>query len=181
MTAIAPVSRLLIATLLAIVLTPACQARTISLDNASVDTYFSPNGGAAEAATRMIDSARHRVLLASYTFNSTLIASALKRAHQRGVEVHVVLDASNLDPAYSGATFLANAGVDVRTDSRYPIMHQKFIVADDLVALGSMNFTLAGDRKNAENFNVFRGASVLADEYASRFDGLYAESQPYTR
>jgi phosphatidylserine/phosphatidylglycerophosphate/cardiolipin synthase-like enzyme len=181
MTAMLPVSRLFAAALLAIVLAPACQARTISLDSASVDTYFSPNGGAAEAAARIIDSARHRVLLASYTFNSTLIASALKRAHERGVAVRVVLDASNRDSAYSGATFLANAGVDVRTDSRYPIMHQKFIVADDLIALGSMNFTQAGDRKNADNFNVFRGAPVLADEYASRFDGLYAESQPYTQ
>jgi phosphatidylserine/phosphatidylglycerophosphate/cardiolipin synthase-like enzyme len=181
MTAIPPISRLFIVALLAIVLAPACQARTISLDGASVDTYFSPDGGAAEAAARIIDSARHRVLLASYTFNSTLIASALKRAHGRGLEVRVVLDASNLDSAYSGATFLANAGVDVRIDSRYPIMHSKFIVADDLVALGSMNFTFSGDRKNAENFNVFRGASLLADEYVSRFDGLYAESRPYTR
>lgn len=156
-------------------------AAPVRVDNATVETYFSPNGGAAEAALALIDGAKRRVWLAGYSFTSPEIAKALRNARVRGVQVRVVLDKSNQTGKYSGATYLSNAGVDVRIDSRYAIMHHKFIVADDWVALGSMNFTRAGDRKNAENFNVFRGAPRLTSVYAAEFDRLYAESKPYRR
>lgn len=151
----------------------------VSLNSASVETYFSPNGGAGKAAVTLIEGARRRVWLAGYSFTSTPIAQALRLAKERGVEVRVVLDKSNNTEHYSGATYLKNAGVDVVIDSRYPIMHHKFIVADDDVAFGSMNFTKAGDRRNAENFNVFHAAPALTQRYASAFEKLYRESEPY--
>ncbi|SIT66236.1 MULTISPECIES: phospholipase D-like domain-containing protein [Burkholderiaceae] len=157
------------------------EAAPLRIQNATVDTYFSPDGGAGAAAAALIDGAKRRVWLAGYAFTSPDIAKALRNARVRGVQVRVVLDKSNETGKYSGATYLANAGIDVRIDSRYPIMHHKFIVVDDVVAFGSMNFTRAGDRKNAENFNVFRGAPALASAYAAEFDRLYAESAPYRR
>ncbi|MEJ2768674.1 DUF1669 domain-containing protein [Mycetohabitans sp. B46] len=156
-------------------------AAPVRIDKATVDTYFSPNGGAGEAVAALISGAKRRVWLAGYAFTSPEIAKALRNARVRGVQVRVVLDKSNETGKYSGATYLSNAGIDVRIDSQYPIMHHKFIVVDDLVAFGSMNFTRAGDRKNAENFNVFRGAPALASAYAAEFDRLYAESKPYRR
>lgn len=156
-------------------------AAPLPLNGATVTTYFSPRGGAAHAAGALIDGAQGRVLLAGYGFTNKTIAAALKRAQARGVPVQVVLDRSNQTARYSGATYLQNAGVDVRIDSRYPIMHHKFIVVDHDVAFGSMNFTAAGDEKNAENFNVFRGTPMLAEKYASEFRRLYDESTPYQR
>jgi len=46
------------------------------------------------------------------------------------VRVRGMLDKSQLSERYSGATFLANAGVTVRINSRYAIMHNKFLVID---------------------------------------------------
>jgi len=40
-----------------------------------------------------MDSVRSRVLVAAYSFRSKRIAGALIRAHRRGVNVKVVLDA----------------------------------------------------------------------------------------
>jgi phosphatidylserine/phosphatidylglycerophosphate/cardiolipin synthase-like enzyme len=156
-------------------------AEPLPLTGATVDTYFSPNGGAGAAAARFIDGATHRVYLAGYGFTNRDIAAALHRAHERGVRVRVVLDRSNATAHYSGATYLANAGVDVRIDYRYPIMHHKFIVSDTNVAFGSMNFTQAGDAKNAENFNIFHGAPQLTEVYVAEFRRLFEESKPYTR
>ncbi|KAG0163109.1 hypothetical protein DFQ28_011409 [Apophysomyces sp. BC1034] len=157
------------------------RAAPVRVENANVDTYFSPNGGAGAAAAALIGGAKRRVWLAGYSFTSPDIAKALRNARVRGVQVRVVLDKSNQTGKYSGATYLFNAGIEVRIDSRYSIMHHKFIVADDHVAFGSMNFTRAGDRKNAENFNVFRGAPALTSAYAAEFNRLYAESEPYRR
>lgn len=138
--------------------------QSVSLNGATVDTYFSPNGGASEAAVEMINLARDRVMLAGYGFTNRTIAQALKRANDRGVSVRVVLDRSNQRSTYTGATYLVNAGVNVCLDFHYPIMHQKFIVADDMMAFGSMNFTQAGNTKNSENFNIFHGAHALVTE-----------------
>ncbi|HEX7747586.1 MAG TPA: phospholipase D-like domain-containing protein [Bordetella sp.] len=171
--------RLLIALVLCLPLS--VLAEPVSLTGATVETYFSPGGGAGAAAARFIDAAKHRVYLAGYGFTNRDIAAALRRAKERGLIVRVVLDHSNATAHYSGATYLANAGVDVRIDCRYPIMHHKFIVSDDNVAFGSMNFTKAGDAKNAENFNLFRGAPKLTAEYATEFRRLYEESRPYSR
>ena len=167
--------------LVAVLLAAPAIAAPLPLNGATVDTYFSPRGGAAQAAGAFIDGARSRVLLAGYGFTNKIIAAALKRAQERGVPVQVVLDRSNQTARYSGATYLQNAGVDVRINSRYPIMHHKFIVVDRDVAFGSMNFTAAGDEKNAENFNVFRGTPLLAEKYAMAFRRLYDESTPYQR
>jgi len=58
------------------------------------DVCFSWARRCDEMAVRLIDSARSRVLVAAYSFKNRWIAEALIRAHRRGVEVEVVLDAS---------------------------------------------------------------------------------------
>ena len=68
---------------------------------------------------RLIEQAKKRILLAGYGFTSNEIAKAIKEAHARGVIVHLVLDKSNSTSKYSRAIYLANAGVDVRINSRY--------------------------------------------------------------
>lgn len=176
-----PLLCLTLSVLTACLAAPLATAAPVSLEGATVDTYFSPDGGASRAAVDLIASARHRVLLAGYHFTSYPIAKALRQAHARGVQVRVVLDMEAAGERYSVATYLANAGIDVVLDGQYPIMHHKFIVADGAVAFGSMNFTRAADSKNAENFNIFRGAPALTATYVKAFERLYAESAPVRR
>src|SRR5262245_5795055 len=56
--------------------------------------YFSPNGGAAHAIFQSISSAQQTILLQAYLLYSTRLAGALVQAHQRGVQVCVILDAN---------------------------------------------------------------------------------------
>jgi phosphatidylserine/phosphatidylglycerophosphate/cardiolipin synthase-like enzyme len=128
---------------------------------------------------RLIEQAKKRILLAGYGFTSNDIAKAIKEAHARGVIVHLVLDKSNLTSKYSRATYLANACVDVRINSRYAIMHHKFLVVDNRVGFGSMNFTKSANQRNAENFNIFHNAPKLVFVYVKEFLRLYKESVPY--
>lgn len=153
----------------------------IQIRNVGTGTvYVSPHGGAGDAVAQAISQARKRVWLAGYYFTSTKISRALAEAARRGVDVRVVLDQSNQTATYSGATYLARAGVPVKIDSKYPVMHQKTVVIDDdTVGFGSMNFTKAGDVENSENFNIFRGNPELAAVYAAIFSRLEAESVIY--
>lgn len=78
-------------------------------------------------------------------------------AKRRGLDVAAILDKSQ-DPLdiprsrYTGATYLANAGVPVWIDDTFSIAHNKIIVLDDrIVITGSFNFTKLADTHNAEN------------------------------
>jgi len=62
--------------------------------NGSWAVYFSPNGGAAHAILKSISSAQQTILVQVHLLYSMRLAGALVRAHQRGVQVHVILDAN---------------------------------------------------------------------------------------
>ena len=146
----------------------------------SISVAFSPNAGATAAVVQVIGEAQHSVHLAGYGFTSPPIAQALIAAHQRGVDVEVVLDKSNLTAKRTEATLLANAGVPVRIDSRYAIMHNKFIVVDGVtLETGSFNYTTAAEKSNAENVLVLRDYPEVAAQYEARWEMLWGESQDY--
>lgn len=145
----------------------------------SVAIGFSP-GHAESLVVQTIASARQSILVASYSFTSKPIAQALVEANKRGVQVEVVLDKSQRTERYSSATFLANMGIPVRIDSRYAIMHNKFMVIDGkTVETGSFNYTSSAARRNAENVIVLRDNPQAAQVYAKEWQRLWNESEPY--
>ena len=154
--------------LLALIATPAF---------ADVQVAFSP-GDAEQTVVTAIARAEHSIHMAAYSFTSRPIAQALIDAHARGVEVEAVLDKSNLTERYSGATFLAHAGIPVRIDSRYAIMHNKFLIIDEAtVETGSFNFTRAAATRNAENVVVLRDTPEVAATYEREWERMWAESE----
>ena len=148
--------------------------------NAAVEVFFSPGANTDQAIAAAILGAKKRVWIVGYYFTSAPIARALHEAFKRGVDVRVVLDRSQATAKYSSATYFHNQGVPLKINSRYPILHHKFLVIDaDSVGFGSMNFTKAGAQKNAENFNLFRRWPKLAQTYAKEFQRLADESETY--
>ncbi len=146
---------------------------------ADVTVAFSP-GDAEQSVIAAIGSARHSVHLAAYSFTSRPVARALVDAKARGVEIEAVLDRSNATARYSGATLLARAGIPVRIDARYAIMHDKFLVIDGAtVETGSFNYTKAAAEKNAENVVVLRDMPDVAARYEAEWQHLWAESEAF--
>lgn len=146
-----------------------------------VEVGFSP-GSAEELAIKAINSARHSVYLAAYSFTSKPIAAALLAAHRRGIDVEVVLDKSNATAKYSGETFLIHAGIPVRIDREHAIMHNKYMVIDGhTVETGSFNFTKAAAHTNAENVLVLWDAPALAQQYRADWDTHWGHALPYER
>lgn len=148
----------------------------------TVDIYFSPNGGTTDAITHEIGNARSEILIQAYSFTSTPIAKALLDASKRGVRVVAVLDRSQQTQKYSGATFLAHAGIPVFIDDKHAIAHNKIIIIDrQTLITGSFNFSKAAEEKNAENLLALKGNSPLVDRYVKNFAEHKSHSEPYLR
>lgn len=68
----------------------------------------------------------------------------------------------------------------VLIDRTVAIAHNKLVLIDrGTVIIGSLNWTKAGNTKNAENVHVLRGAPDLAEVYASYFRERESVSEPY--
>ncbi|MDE2385497.1 MAG: hypothetical protein KGO53_12850 [Alphaproteobacteria bacterium] len=138
-----------------------------------------PQRSAERLVIKLIDSAQTSLFMAAYEMTSKPIADAMCAAAARGVAVSAVLDdKSNRHGDWrSKRDYLQACDVDVRTDARYPIMHDKFIVADGRhVETGSFNYTFAAAERNAENAIVVWNNPAMANKYSSEFDRLFAEA-----
>lgn len=160
---------------------PATAQPLIPLTGATAEACFTPGADCAATVAAAISSSRNRVWLLGYGFTETRIVGALRDARRRGVDVRLVLDRSNADGGMrSAAAYVARLGVPVKIDRTVRIAHNKLILIDaDTVIMGSLNWTKAGNTKNAENVHVFRGAGALAERHAAYFLEREAVSEVY--
>lgn len=137
----------------------------------TIDTYFSPRGGATEAIVKEITAAKSEILVQAYSFTSKPIAKALVDAKKRGIRIEAVLDKSQRREKYTSADFIAHAAIPTYIDDRHAIAHNKIIIIDRATLItGSFNFTKAAEEKNAENLLVMKGNKPLVERYIRNFE-----------
>jgi phosphatidylserine/phosphatidylglycerophosphate/cardiolipin synthase-like enzyme len=127
--------------------------------------YFSPNGGAARAVLEGIRSAQLTILMQGYVLHSTRLAGALVRAHQRGVQVRILLDANAQThyPPVPAVALLVGAGIAVSLDAQHAWAHDKVMILDGAIVItGSYNWTVTADTQNGENLLVIRDLQLAA-------------------
>jgi phosphatidylserine/phosphatidylglycerophosphate/cardiolipin synthase-like enzyme len=147
----------------------------------TIEVAFSPNGGATSAVLQAIQEARRTIRVSAYYFTSNAVANALLAAHKRGVDVQMVVDRDHNGTRSNGispAGFLAANGVPVRIDFTHKIQHQKVMVIDTTVQLGSFNYTTSAELSNSENVLVFRGNPQLANTFMENWQRLWDVSKP---
>jgi len=147
-----------------------------------IDIYFtnpvSPlasqeTGGPDGLLAAAIDAARLTVDVAIYSLNLRSIRDALIRAHERGVQVRMVMESDNLDGSAPQA--LLDAGVPILGDRREGLMHDKFVVIDrSEVWLGSMNFTYSGTYEDNNQLILLRSVK-MAENYTKEFEEMFVD------
>ncbi|HBA5768281.1 TPA: DUF1669 domain-containing protein [Escherichia coli] len=142
-----------------------------------VRVAFSP-GNAESVVVGVIGEAKTSILMAAYSFTSRPIAQALLEAQQRGVHIFVIGDAEQASKSYSSFNYLANHKINVRLNSNFQSMHNKFMVIDNtIIQTGSFNYTAAAAKKNAENIVVIDDKKT-AEKFSSYWKQLYETSAP---
>jgi len=170
--------RLVLVVLLTLLVT-ACESKSLDTP-VSFDVGFSPNGQALNLVLKSINSAKTTIRVAAYSFTSKPIALALLNAKNRGVDVQVIADEKSNSRKYSAVSFLANHGIPVRLDGKYPIFHHKFIIIDNnSIETGSFNYSQAAATKNAENVLVLWNVPKIANTYNSEWSHLWLEAEPF--
>lgn len=146
-----------------------------------VAVCFTPAEACDSEIIAAIDAARATIRVQAYQFTAAPILASLAHAARRGVDVRVILDRINdrtgMAASYSGATFVAHAGIPVWSDYRPTIAHNKAIIIDrQLVVGGSYNYTRSAEMKNAENVLFIRSTEI-----AARFEANWESRQSVSR
>jgi len=142
-----------------------------------VSVHFSPNGGCTEAVVGLIGQARVRIRMLAYSFTSTAIARALIAAKERGIDVAIVIDKSDVTERGEVVSLLTSHGVSVFVDSRHKIMHEKVLIVDgEYIETGSFNYTEAAEKGNAENALILRDGD-LARAYEANWQEHRSHSE----
>jgi len=135
--------------------------------------YFSPQGGCEGQVVHWIDRANETLHVLIYSFTNDAIGDAVVRAHQRGVEVKVVFEESQVS-SYSEYWKLQSIGALVRNDTNSGRMHHKTAVIDGYVILtGSFNWSAAAEERNNENMMILRSED-LAHVFEEAFQTIWA-------
>lgn len=103
------------------------------------------------------------------------VSDALIAAHQRGVDVRIVMDNWYADPDQEPAVKeLVSEGLEIVTDApSEKLMHSKFVVIDsETVLVSSGNFSTYEGQSNANSLLVFRSPS-LAAIFTNKFESMH--------
>lgn len=163
-------------------------------NNASATTRLLADGQYGASALTAINAARKRVRLVMYATRyyasnrappiRDQLVDALRNAKARGVDVKVVLESSTnaWDRTTSednrNTTLRLRAGnVEVRFDPPAVRTHAKLLVADNIVQLGSTNWTsTALEAYHATDLRL-KGTSI-ANRYVQYFEQQWAAARP---
>lgn len=124
----------------------------------NIDIYFSPyDNGINDGILPVINGAKKYIYIPVFLITEPRIISSLINAKERGVDIKVIVDASNASNKASRHRELRNAGIKVKTENYAGKMHSKTIIVDDeYLVIGSMNFSKSGEKKNDENMIVLK-------------------------
>lgn len=154
---------------------PASGELRTTVGDVELQVLFSPQDRAIREGLRpRLKAAKQRIDIAVFYLTHKAITKDLIDAHNRGVEVRVILDATAATNGYTKHELLRAIGIPVKVEVWGGKMHMKSAAIDgEYVIGGSMNWTSAGEYDNDENTLIIRSPE-LAAQYHKFFDQLWA-------
>lgn len=133
-----------------------------TVDGADIFVYFSPEDKPiTNQVIPLINSSKKYVYIPAFLITHKSMADSLINAFNRGVDVKIILDATNTHTASSKMKMLREKGIPVKTENYGGKLHSKSIIIDDMYTLiGSMNFSRSGEKINDENLIVIKNVQI---------------------
>ncbi|WP_237342884.1 phospholipase D family nuclease [Wolbachia endosymbiont of Folsomia candida] len=141
---------------------------------------FTPGENCANQIIDAINRAEESVLVQAFEFTSRPIARSLIQAKERGVNVKVILDESQVQSKYSVINELFQQKIPIWIDYKPAIAHSKLMIIDNRkIITGSFNFTYSAESRNAENLLIIENNDSLVKQYVKNWKNRQSQSRLY--
>lgn len=153
---------------------PTTDKKQLIIGSSPISVHFSPQDKITKNyLIPIIKNAQTSILIPTFLITDKWFADELITAHQRGVKIKIILDASSASSPYSQIKTLRNAGIEVKVENFAGKLHSKSIIIDNkIVVIGSMNISKSGQNYNDENVVIITNQQ-LAQEYTQFFYNLW--------
>ncbi len=148
--------------------------KTIIIGQTKITPLFSPKDKIiTNNIIPLVNNAKKYIYIPAFLITHDELASSLINAKKRGVDVKLIIDATNTYSSRSKVKLLRTAGLPLKIENYAGKIHSKSIIIDDrYVIAGSMNFSKSGENKNDENVLVIEDTK-LAIHYRGFFEYLW--------
>lgn len=137
--------------------------KTIKINNSTtVKPLFSPQDDIINShLIPLINNSKKSIYIPIFFITSKEIQNSLINAHNRGIDIKIINDATNAQNKYSIHKKLRENGIKVKTENYAGKMHIKALIIDDEISvIGSMNLSKNGANKNDENMLLIKDKEV---------------------
>lgn len=150
------------------------ETKTVVLGKSKVTPLFSPKDKIiTNNIIPLINSAQKYIYIPAFTITHDEFTNSLINAKKRGVDVKIIVDATNVYSKKSKIKALRASNIPLKVENYAGKVHSKSIIIDDkFIIAGSMNFTNSGENKNDENVLIIEDIS-LAKYYKGFFEYLW--------
>jgi len=151
----------------------------VTVDGISVETLFSPDDKPARRIAELLRAATSSIYFMAYSFTANELGAILIDKARNGVTVAGVMEEEQIKSNQGSTEFdpFTQARMDVYADGNIGLMHHKvFIIDEQIVILGSYNFSMSAEKRNDENLLIFFDPN-LAAQYLAEFQRVYAEAK----
>ena len=134
----------------------------------------------------LIENSKHRIYCEMYHIDYQKYVDALIDAKKRGVDVKIIVDKQDYlcDPSkdkickYYKQSFekLKENGIDIKYNDNFVLMHSKSCLFDNILFVGSHNFTPTSAKKNRE-INILTNSTKAINEFLNVFNKDFALSK----
>lgn len=128
--------------------------------------YVDPQFDCAKAVVDLLNQTKNTAHIAIYSITEPDIVNSIIAAHNRGIDVHIVTDATESKNRSQSIMIkkLNNAGIDIRLTVRQPaLMHNKVGIFDEkTICTGSFNWTSNAEKRNDENLIIVDGNEIAS-------------------
>ena len=152
----------------------------VTVGGTLIETCFAPEDKCGQKITEVVNTAEKSIHFMVFSFTHDDIGKAIGDRAKDGVLVRGIFETRGSETEYSEYTQLRKKKLDVIQDGNPYVLHHKVIVIDeDIVILGSFNFSNNADKSNDENILIVYNSDI-ADQFLAEFDRLYslAENPP---
>lgn len=151
--------------------------QAVVIDGTPVQIYFAAEDNAIAHLTPLLAQAQQRIRFMAFSFTDDDLGAALLARAQAGVDVQGIFETRGSETEFSQLAPLFCAGLPVRQDGNPGTFHHKvFVIDDEIVITGSLNFSANADNSNDENAIVLQQRDIAA-LYLAEFDRRWAEAQ----
>ena len=143
----------------------------VTIDETKIENYFSPDDGVINALAALLNDAEESIYFLTFSFTSNELGDIIRAKDQAGLTVAGVMDEEQIS-SNQGTEFdpFRQADIDVRIDNIAGQMHHKvFIVDEEIVVLGSYNFSQNAEVRNDENVIIVYNP-VIAQQFILEFE-----------